>query len=60
MIGHHCGRINIDVGIIMRNFVSYVLNHLPCVIQFHFTIHDIPGQAQVILRADGYEIRTCP
>jgi len=56
MIRHHHKCININPGIMSRQFFPHRFNHPPRFIQPHLPIDNLPKRAFSVLRADGDEI----
>jgi len=49
MIGHDNKLMDAKSIVINGDFMPYLFNHFPCIIQNHFTIINIPKQTQPIL-----------
>ncbi len=56
MIGHRHESININPGILSRQFFPHRMDHPPSIVYPHLRIHNFPKQTLPILRADRDEI----
>ncbi len=58
VVGHDDKGIDVNAGIMGRDFVPYGLHHSACVVQAHFAIQYLTKGVNTVLGDDGDEIQT--
>jgi hypothetical protein len=56
VIRHDATGIDINAGVIQRNFIPNPLHHTARIVQLHGSIHNFAKQARAILADDGHVI----